>query len=366
MKVLINLIGGQPAPVYIATRLTNPDLNVLIYSNDSEKQVSRIKSTLSGYNYETYPVLPYDFGDCFDRLNSVIQMHPEGDFILNPTSGTKVMSFAGFRLFSDLKKDILYIDSQNHNSIYFKNGSNPVTQKLEISFPIEDYFSIYGYRIEGEDKRFPNDARHKELRDFMERWHRLLKNMMPRINKMRQEGKTLIEEEDDSKTLYLRYNFRKQRGITRVRGRNAQEVQLLSQDDYDYITGYWMEDYVFYKFKEENMFDEILKNVKIFLVRDNLQPEYLNEFDICGIRDQTIYIFECKTGNLDKSVVEKLRLVKEITGTYSKIHLITLYRPLESASLERIRDFNIKHVNFEMLDDFMSSFRRTVDINPNL
>lgn len=367
MRILINLIGGQPAPVYIASRIINPDLNVLCYSMDSEKQISRIKNTMSGFNYEYVPVLPYSYEDCIAKINSVVEKYPDAEFVLNLTSGTKIMSFAGFKIFSDMKKDILYIDSQNHNSIYFKNGNVPETKKLNLTFPVKDYFSIYGYHIESGDNRFPDDETYKNIREFMISNYFQIKNVMTKINYQIKAKANLLESIDDSGNLYFRYNIKKEKGIIKCsNGRVKTECNISSKNELDYIMGYWMEDYVYYKLISENIFDELLKNVKIYSIRDNLQPEYQNEFDLCGIRDQTIYIFECKTGNLDKGIVEKLRLIKNLTGTYSKIHLITLFRPMVSASTERIRDFNIKHINLNEMDNYILEFKNRTDINPNL
>jgi len=367
MKILVNLIGGQPAPVYIASRIVNPDLNILVYSQDSEKQISRIINTIHGYNYESIMVLPYNYDDCILKLNYVIEKYSEADFVLNLTSGTKIMSFAGFKIFSDLRKDILYIDSQNHNSIYFKNGIIPETKKLILSFPVKDYFSIYGYLIESADNRFPDNDTYSLIRDFMINNYYRIKNVIPKINNQIKENLNLLESKDDSANLYFRYNIKKESGkIESTIGRNKTNIDIKSKNELDYILGHWMEDYVYYKLKSNNIFDELLKNVKLFSIRDNLSPEYQNEFDLCGIRDQTIFIFECKTGNLDKGIVEKLRLIKNLTGTYSKIHLITLFRPVESASKERIKDFNIKHINLNELDNFISEFKNKTDINPNL
>ncbi|HMQ68895.1 MAG TPA: DUF1887 family CARF protein [Ignavibacteria bacterium] len=367
MKILLNLIGGQPAPIYIATRLIDPDLNIMIYSKDSEKQNQKLMETLPGYNYEAFLVNPYDYDDCVGVLKEVTKKYIGSELILNPTSGTKIMSFAGFKLFSDLKKDILYIDSQNHKSIFFKKGMTPIIDKINLSFPIKDYFSIYGYLIETGDPRFPDNETYYKIRKFMHENYFQFKYLISKINIQIYNKVSIIDCNDDTGNLYFTYNIEEEKGLFRIkRGRKETSLEINKKNEFDYLLGYWMEDFVFYKFSELKLFDELLMNVKIYTVRDNLQPEYQNEFDICGIKDQTVYIFECKTGNLDKGIVEKLRLIKNLTGTYSKINLITLFRPVESAAKERIKDFKIKHINLNELEEFINEFKNQKDTNPNL
>ncbi|MBS1517936.1 MAG: DUF1887 family protein [Bacteroidetes bacterium] len=367
MKILINLIGGQPAPVYIATRFINPDLNLLVFSKDSKKQIEKLMKTLNGYSYDNYEVEPYDYNQCLRVLKNIIEKYPESELILNPTSGTKIMSFAGFKLFSDLNKDILYIDSQNHNSIFFKKGITTETKKINISFPIKDYFSIYGYFIESGNLRFPDNETYSNIREFMFKNYSHIKNVVPKINKQLKEKLYSLESKDDTNSLYFWYNLKKEKGLLNIKkGRNESTLNINSKNEFDYIMGHWMEDFVYHKLKDENLFDELLMNVKLYSIRDNLQPEYQNELDLCGIKDQTVYIFECKTGKLNKEIVEKLRLIKNLSGIYSKIHLITLFRPVESSSKERIKDFNIKHINLTELEDFIKEFKNQTDTNPNL
>lgn len=366
MKILINLIGGQPAPVYIATRVVNPDKVLLVYSKDSEIQLSRIKNTLS-FNYDTLEVSPYDLEDCYKKLMNKLIEYSEDEMIMNLTSGTKIMSFAAFKIFDESNLEMIYVDSQNHSLITINKDKSIKKTSLNLVFGINDYFSIYGYEIKTENDRFPDNEAYRKLMEICSKYYMQMKNVISDINRQIKDGKTLIEAKDNSGQCYIRYNYNKSKGIFSItQGRNVIKMELDSMEMIDYITGFWFEDYIFSKIQNSGIFDENKKNVKIYLIRENLQPEYLNEFDIVGIKNQTLYIFECKTGNIDKSIIEKLRLIKSITGTYSKIYLISLFRPTNSSVIERINDFNIQLVNYSDTDKFFEDLKNKTDINPNL
>ncbi|MBV6479137.1 MAG: hypothetical protein HGGPFJEG_01898 [Ignavibacteria bacterium] len=367
MKILINLIGGQAAPVYIATRIINPDKVLLVYSKESEVQLNRIKNTLNSFNYESLEVSPYDFENCYSTLKNELEKYDSDDFVLNFTSGTKIMSIAAYKLFDESKFNMIYIDSQNHCLLTIDKEKNVNSQTINLKFSVKDYFSIYGYDIIIEQERFPVNKEYRKLNDLCLKNHYQFKSLIKSINSQLKNGNTLIEAKDNSSQCYLRYNFKKRKGKLIIKqGRNTEEIEITSEEMLSYITGYWFEDYIFERLSKSEIFDDIQKNVKIYLTRENYQPEYLNEFDIVAVKDQTLYIYECKTGNLDKNIVEKLRLIKTISGTYSKICLFTLFRPIENSALERIKHFKINLVELKQIDKFISSLRFSADINPSL
>lgn len=367
MKILINLIGGQPAPVYIATRIVNPDKVLLVYSKDSEVQLNRIRNTLSAYSYDTLEVSPYDLENCYKKLLNKLSEYQSDELIMNLTSGTKIMSFAAFKIFDESDREIIYVDSQNHSLITITKDKTIVSSPLNLKFSIRDYFSIYGYYIESGAERFLDNQTYRKLREICSKYYLQLKNITTEVSKQKTENLKLIEATDNTGQFYLRFNYNKSKGILKItQGRNKEETELSSPEMLSYITGYWFEDYIYYKLMVSGIFDELQKNVKVYLIRDNLKPEYLNEFDLVAIRNQTLYIFECKTGNIDKGVIEKLRLIKSITGTYSKIYLISLFRPTNVSVKERINDFNIQLINFTEFDKFIEEFKSRIEINPNL
>lgn len=367
MKVLVNLIGGQPAPVYIATRTINPDKVVLVFSKDSEAQVRRIKNTLTSYNYDELEVSPYNFDDCYEKLSDKLKETSSNEVIMNLTSGTKIMSIAGFKVFDEANKEIIYIDSQNHFLIRITKEKEITQSQINVQFGIKDYFSLYGYLTETGNERFPDNETFAQLNRICSTYFALLKNIIAKINIGLKEKKSIIEVKDDSSQCYFRYDYKKSKGILKItQGRNTIETGLISPEMIAYITGYWLEDFIYNKIRNLRIFDELQRNLKIFSIRDNLQPEYLNEFDIVGIRNQTLYIFECKSGNIDKGIIEKLRLIKLITGTYSKIYLISLFAPTNTSVIERIKDFNIPVIKFNNVDKFFEEFKSRIDVNPNL
>lgn len=367
MKILISLIGGQPAPVYIGCLSENPDLNIFLTSPDTLKQAERLKNALKTYDIIIRETDPFDYDSCYKLIRDIVAEFPSDNFNLNFTSGTKVMSIAGFTAFRDAGFPMIYVDSQNGNILKFDEGGNFSLVREDIRISISNYFSIYGHSVEFDEKASGLSTQEKsDAVDFMSNHFVHVKLIYSELNKqLKDKSKTFFQIRDPHSGSELRYNSKKSTGKLIIRlGRTNPEFNITSSNMFGYLSGGWYEDYVASELVKLKSFSEVKQNAKLFVDFEG-QREFRNEFDILAIKSNTLYIFECKTGNLDKMIIDKLRLIRSISGTYSRIFLVTLYSPTERNYMERVKDFNITLITKNVLADFLSSLSKQFSSNPN-
>lgn len=367
MKILISLIGGQPAPVYIGCLNSNPDLNIFITSKDTLKQANRLRKALSHYDTKIVESEPFNFEQLSQLISDILQEFHGNDLILNLTSGTKIMSLAAFTVFREKNLEMIYVDSQNGNILHFDSFGNVSVSKDNVRISISNYFSLYGHDLQSvavDNSRLVEEK--KIALEFMSKYYVHVKMIIPELNKqLKDKKRTLFEICDDRSGTILRYNKKKSTGKFIINlGRSKPELTIGSDVMFNYVGGGWFEDYVANEIVSSNLFDDIIRNSRLIVDVDN-QREYRNEFDILAMKGQTVFVFECKSGNLDKSMIDKLRLIRAISGTYSRIYLVTLFSPTSKNYLEWVKDFSITLLTKDSLKEFLNNLANQSDSNPN-
>lgn len=347
MKTLVNLIGGQTVPNLIAYKWVKPDKVVLLFSENSVQQKNNFKQIISESVVEEREVKAFDFDSVKATSNQIISNND--DVILNFTGGTKIMSTAAFLVFYQAERDAIYIDSENHRVLSFtENGMREDIHDIRIT--IEEYLKINGHEFEIGKVAGLDDGR-KAYMDFMEDNHNVqLAKFLDAINQ---------EFERDRKNFY-RNEYAKEEGKYRYRWDNTEKKSIISingnefeitgKNSVKYINGMWFEDLAYErKFKSQTSFDEIKRNVHI---KERKRKLDMIELDIVGIKGDTLYLFEFKSGKPRRETLNNLKTIKEQFGTYSKVFLITYFGIDENGDAinQRMEDLNIKFYKFSDLE----------------
>ena len=207
-----------------------------------------------------------DFGKIKDELAK--QCFPKSDeYIVNLTGGTKVMPLAVYEYFKNGFNAHFYYVPIGKNIIRDLSSQNAVPLNYRLN--LKEYFTLYGIDIE------PNNI----------------------LTYSEVHTNELFEE-------FRRVNFNRYK-VPKIR--TAQ--QLSNAIDKAYYGGKWFEEYCFSRLKRElSLADDcICKDAYIF--RDTNDRRNDNEIDVMFIKDNLLYIFECKvgmTGYVDpKDIMEK-------------------------------------------------------------
>lgn len=169
-KIHITLVGGQTMPVFSGIINDDPDKIILICSNDSKKEASRIENAVKSKNnkwkkkiWEKILFDPYDINKIFkkikesfglkdqngnylkDEFGGYLYFNDKDEITLNLTSGTKPWSilFDGQMTVNNNVKSI-YIDQQNR----IWNIKEGTFQSITHRVTMEDMFLLNGIKIQ--------------------------------------------------------------------------------------------------------------------------------------------------------------------------------------------------------------------------
>lgn len=152
MTTLISLIGEQPMPVLLPARRVQAEHNLLIHTALTQGVAERLARLLPNSRLEA--VEPYDLEKIYDRFG---QMAPRAGALVNPTSGTKLMSYAALLWAGDHQLPFLYFESEGRESRlqhYRFEGNRPALVEKETLPPLitaADYLNAHlpGFRATG-------------------------------------------------------------------------------------------------------------------------------------------------------------------------------------------------------------------------
>lgn len=348
MKILINLIGGQPAPNVIAFKEVGADKIVNVYSKESVKQHKNICISIGQNSSEDHIITdPFNYEMNLQLAEDILDSHSVGnELVLNFTGGTKIMSIAFVRTFIERGLRCIYIDSENHSVLEIDTDKSQ-QKSLNSRLTINEYFRIHGQEFE--DNQI-NDLKSKigvqELTDY------LFLNLNDKILDLCKKSSAKCKGKDRS-GMKTSASYAKSSYSLSI---DAKNVKLIFKSEKDnrifelagfgslkFFNGGWYEEKLYTHFKNSNIFDEVKTNVRIDLPGQKIPK---NELDVVAIKDDTLYIFECKAGSVTQDSINKLRAIKELFGRYAKVILVSYFPVNQPVLLAKIREFKIQHIIF--------------------
>lgn len=238
------------------------------------------------------PVVEDNFEDIKKRLSDE-HFSLDNEYILNLTGGTKVMPLAVYDFFKTVFNAHFFYVPIGKNVI--KGLSADDEQPLNYRMNLDEYFTLYGLKHEPNNELlYPESA----TNDLFERYRKV------KFNRFK------VPEIRDSQTLS-----------------NAKDKR--------YFGGEWFEEYCYSRLKrEQNLPDDaICKAAKIY--RENSKSND-NEIDVMFIKNNQLYVFECKVGmtgfgvGAAKDTIEqyqyKLAAIAKDFGLRVEAYILTLHK----------------------------------------
>ena len=289
-KTLVSLVSEQTIPnielikefaqsitkyVFITTKQMNKQLQWIINATDLNKDI-----------FDIIEVNPFDTEDIENRINAY--NFGDDDLMLNITGGTKLMSLVVSELFKNLLAKSYYVTGKDKTYIkVFPNRGERIF-KLKHNLSLKEYLTGYGFEFEET----------KTLHDI-----KTAENIFNKyINLSTDEQKSLFEpvrirrgrnmDIEKNSPLYI---FLKEAGYP--------FENKLNKKDTKYLSGDWLEEYIYFKLKEE-----LKLNDKEIATGLNLKKENTpNEIDVIFIYDHKLYIIECKTSIIALQTIKRIR-----------------------------------------------------------
>lgn len=370
---------------------------------------NEIENISTEKNYTSFESI---YNSCKEKLETFKDKY---NFIFNITAGTKVMSIVLYQLATDYDclKNVFYIDGNKVTDFY---GITYEIDKNLIS--IKEYFDAVGAKIKKEPEKLDEKERTKiyslaekfldkgknyqqtaallnrtskildgknirkidlqkelELQNFKEIKSFLEQNSNIEIKNNKIFSNVLIsrkhEENSDTdiknvnitvtkRDLKKTLNLEEIKQFIKDINFTLKDKKLISKSEIKFLSGDWLEKFVYFKIKENLKDDNIWINVEI------TNPD--NEMDVCFLYKNQLYIVECKTvltadgsfndtGNFNQ-ICYTLNTIKERNGLFAKHFIVTLQTPLDRFSeekqetmLERAKNVNITLIGLQNTDD---------------
>lgn len=252
MRTIISIISDhlQPNFLLIKELERSGDKLVFVITEKMEAKADMLENALNREkdSIDRVRVFEDDFINITDRLSEKI-LDPDGEYLVNLTGGTKPMAITVYSFFKKLKSQFYYIPIGKNR---YRNMETNEEKDITRSINLREYFALYGLRFEC--------------------------------------NKGLTKKIKHAKSTYERF-----RSVDFDRDR----IDLFNVEKYDtpedkrYYGGGWFEEYCYDRLKQENQLkdDCICLSAKIFR-KDSERAD--NELDIVFIKDNALYVFECK------------------------------------------------------------------------
>lgn len=304
-KILVSLLSKYLQPNFLFIKEMDGKFDKLLFVTTKEMENEKNKSSkflcdalrIKHDKVNLVTVIEDDESNISSKLTEV-GFGDNDDYIVNLTGGTKVMSIVTYRFFCNFPNVQLYYIPEGKNEIKRLDGK---TEAIPLSYRmnLNEYFTINRLRYEAE-----MDFDYNEV--F--------------VNKLFEQFKAVG---------FNRYKVSK--------FRNAHNLQ--SPKEKVFYSGQWFEDYSYYRLKRQFQLDDdcICRGAKIYSDSSALKTGNTNdnEVDVMFVRDNKLYIFECKQslkkGNASEkdtldSYMYKLAAIAKDFGLRVNSYILTLHR----------------------------------------
>lgn len=284
-KVLVSLVSDQTIPNVEFIREMEHEVDSLLFisTNGMETRGQR-KWILKTVGIDTGKILPpivvdeFSFEDIEQKLANVI--NDEDTYLVNLTGGTKVMSLAVYEFFKTVNSEMYYLTGKGEK-IKIHPGRRKVTSKLNAKISLSDYLTAYGFSVTNESQPLLSKEKSEVMLNyFLYKFDR--ENDIPILDELRaMRGKGVKDYSNNHNLIAF---------INRT-GFQPQAKDKLSKYECRYLTGDWLEEYLFFFVKEHFNLPE--SGIGLGLSVDKSGSP--NEFDVLLMKKNKIYLFECKT-----------------------------------------------------------------------
>ncbi|MCC7201906.1 MAG: DUF1887 family protein [Nitrospirae bacterium] len=358
MKIHVCLVSAQPIPNLIPLRMDelSPEKVILLESKDVKAQAQRIEQVIKTWGIKVVrcPIEPYDLESARETCLNILAEIDKDEVTLNVTGGTKIMALAAFEVFREMKRPIIYVDTQNRNI----QTLSPAQKELKFKgvIKVKPYLAVYGQDIVGENTFLDIVKKHRPM------MQRLIKDIaifepvisvwntvyaVPARNTKRYPFHIDIESGHTSwKAFGKLTDLFETGGIVQLA-----DGKLIFPTEVDtmFASGDWLSEFVFDTVLNLSVTD-VHMEVDVKWDRKGHEPT-TNNYDVVFTCNNQLYLIECKTKHFEgkekegsnTDLIYKLDSLKEATGGLYGKGMLVSYRKLTNAQISRLEANGLKY-----------------------
>jgi len=345
--VILHLFGEQRIPSLLGIRQFNSKRHVFV--NSESYPATCMRRFIGDSEFAELPVNPWDARAVREKINHYVNSYltgcPNARIGINLTGGTKLM-FAG-ALMAARRCGIasFYFDGDNRLVRFFDSSRCETIQPIESTETLllvnTDGLCLSNTgKINGEllNKRFPlTNTLWKQAPEIKKHYFKLNNFISYHTKNGKQKPLPIVIELKD-------YVFKfEPNGLGTPTGYKELDSLFKNQIDFArYLCGGWLEEYTYWQFKpfeDRGLIKDIRMNVKfdIDLGHPN-SPEY-NELDVVFTDGYSLYIVECKAGEVELEQIMKCQnLVRTYGGVNGRGIIACRFTPDDPSKSKKIID----------------------------
>lgn len=302
--ILVSLISEQTIPnVLLIKELEGIDEHIFITTEKMENERKCrsnwiIKATkLAPEQVQRIVVDQDSLTDIENELEIQVKTS-ETHFIINLTGGNKLMSLAAYHFFSSRcpNSKIFYIPVGPRMTSYEGISPNEIRKKYELKYRVNllEYLTAYSVNLTTTElNRLLKPE--TSTQHFYTIYRRLEEQQLGIPNQLRQfrskKSINVAEAEVNGLEKWLEtMKF------------NSLKAGKLNKDEIKYLTGDWFEEYIYTLIKSSLSLDNHQIGIGIVV---NISGQE-NELDVLFIRNNKLYLVECKTSVFDKETEKNI------------------------------------------------------------
>lgn len=365
------LVSDQAAANYLPVVCFRPKCVVLVVSPQMKEQAASLEEALKravpGIHVEHLVIADTnDINGNVLAFWNVLSEKADLKPLVNLTGGTKTMSIAAMKAAESEGCPAFYLAMENNSITFFPKGELSEERHIEhIGFKpkIQSYLAAYGYLSDGvcPKSALLSDSELELYRELIVRPEFHL--AIPLINKfvVQAEGrnrtrglKAALDSDNLNKKTVLSAvdEFQRAGYLTYENG----ELIFTGEPNRFFVAGGWMEKYAAHCLAKLGMHPwinlEVEKGVK-------------NEIDVAFLRNNCLYIVECKTSmtknkETAEKVVYKLETLKKIGGLKTQLILIS-YQDVEKNAKRRAEQGGIAVIDGKKIENLKYYLRQVIE-----
>ncbi len=327
-QIHLLLVSQQPIPniTPLLDERYRPDEVILLVSPDMQQRCHYLEALFSqrGIRSTRWPIQdPYDIEALRDQIMDLLAVYEHRHIALNATGGTKPMSIAAYEVFRADNKPIFYVHPERDKLIwmYPKQAAVDLADRLKIP----EYLLAYGARVVKTGTTLGVPALQRQLTAYIIENLPIYAYPLSQLNYFAAQAtnnrQLLSPDLGDSVQsgafmdlldVFINAGF-----VTLSRNR----LRFTDEASHFYVNGGWLENHVYgvcLNLKKNCGIQDIARSVEV--ERNVNQQTVNNEIDVALLKDNRLFLIECKTQRYQGS---HNRMPDQGTGTLYKLDSLT-------------------------------------------
>lgn len=348
------LISAQAVPniTPILDEQYRPKKVIMLVSADMRQRADWLESVIRSRvgNITRWPVEnAWDIEHIRDQVVDLLAVHHE-NIALNATGGTKPMSIAAYEVFRTFDKPIFYVHPEHDRIIWMHPADRPGGD-LADRIKLPEFLKAFGAEVTAQGDHYGVPQRYRELTQTLVLNAETYTEPLRVLNAYAAKAKPALTAALEPKHRHYRQleQLIEQFQDHRLLELKGGQLSFPSEEARFYINGGWLEQHVWgvcLNLKKTLALQDVGRSIEV--ERNHRNPPIRNEMDIALLKDNRLYIIECKThhdkspaNNKNTQALYKLDSLKELLGGLQARAMLVSYNPPNKYDLQRAHDLGI-------------------------